>query len=1026
MRQRGLNAGAYLPIARYSGVRMDNVENHRIAAIKSAPPANTRGDMSSFSSISKFLNFRKFFANSISLLRSGGIRRRLLRWGLSLFGIALLLVVTAGYMYMVKQIRQDAAALQSELASVTSEQIRTFVRRKIDRFSDSADALALYSLGSKEQQLLLGLLVKNDSSFTDASIINAEGMEVVKVSDRKVYFPSDLTDQSKSIKFAKALKGDDYISQVYTSARAQPYVTLAIPLWGAAQNIVGVVSAEADLSFLWEAIGKTRFGSAGYAYLVDEHGNLIAHKDATLVLKRMDLQQVDGVRRFLRDPTHTDANPASEGKGLTGDPVLVTYAPVPELGWAVILEEPIDAALANVEILKRSALLFLVVGLVIGTVIIAWVSQKITTPIQQLGRDAATIGAGNLNYRADIRTGDEIEELATEFNKMTEALQNSHATLEQKVAQRTKEITALYEVTTTVNQSLAVKEISDAVIAKITEIFRFESTRVFLFNELDELELRATYSHSPEDLPRPRPHRRGEGVIGRVAQSGEPMVFDDINADGRYAELSTSNASLSAHLRFFAVFPIKTQSRVFGVVVFNARSPRKLTSDESRLLTSMSEQLAVAVEKAGLFHQAETRLQQLSVLNAIGAAVSQSLELEVVLKKALEKMIEALNFDACWIYMLDSSETELRLLAQQGLSDETAHSMERRTLTTGISGTIFKTGKPLVFDDINDGKYQRISRKNTVSALGFGGAAGFPIKAGEKTIGVLHLATRTPRRFASDELQLIESIAHEIGVAAENAQLFAQVNQKTAELGQMNHELEQANRAKSEFISAMSHELRTPLNVIMGNAELTGDGFFGEINPEQKRAMTQVRHHSQFLLKLVNDVLALSRLDAKKMSLELSSVDLNEIVTHAQGHIDQLNRQNRLQVDWDVERDLPTIVTDATKLEEIFQNLIGNAFKFTPQGRIELRVKNLRDLARVEFTIADTGIGIEEQDMERIFSAFEQIREAHTGDFNGVGLGLNIVKKYLDLMKGDIRVKSRVGEGSTFTFSLPHSVELHS
>ena len=177
-------------------------------------------------------------------------------WGLSLFGIALLVVVVAGYFYMARQIRQDAAALQSELASVTGEQIRTFVRRKIDRFSDNATALSLYQLGSKEQQLLLGLLVKNDSSFTHASIINSQGMEVVKVSDRKVYFPSDLTDQSKSPKFIKALKGEDYISPVYTSTRAQPYVTLAIPLWGAAQSVAGVVSAEADLSFLWEAIGK--------------------------------------------------------------------------------------------------------------------------------------------------------------------------------------------------------------------------------------------------------------------------------------------------------------------------------------------------------------------------------------------------------------------------------------------------------------------------------------------------------------------------------------------------------------------------------------------------------------------------------------------------------------------------------------------------------------------------------------------------------------------------------------------------
>jgi hypothetical protein len=136
-----------------------------------------------------------------------GIRRRLMLWGLSLFGIALLVLVGAGYSYMARQIRQDAAALQSELAIVTAEQIRTFVRRKIERFSDNANALSLYQLGSKEQQLLLGLLVKNDSSFTHASIIDSKGLEVVKVSDRRVYFPSDLSDQSKSSKFIKALTG---------------------------------------------------------------------------------------------------------------------------------------------------------------------------------------------------------------------------------------------------------------------------------------------------------------------------------------------------------------------------------------------------------------------------------------------------------------------------------------------------------------------------------------------------------------------------------------------------------------------------------------------------------------------------------------------------------------------------------------------------------------------------------------------------------------------------------------------------
>ncbi|HEX2928525.1 MAG TPA: GAF domain-containing protein, partial [Candidatus Binatia bacterium] len=840
---------------------------------------------------------------------------------------------------------------------------------------------------------------------------------------------SDLTHQSNSLKFLKAIKGEDYISAVHTSTRNQPYVTLAIPLWGAAQGIVGVVSAEADLSFLWEAIGKIHFGTGGYAYLVDERGNLIAHKDAALVLKRLNLNQVDGVKKFLRNPTRSDSTPANEGKGLANRPVLVTYAPVPELGWSVVLEEPLDVALANVEILKRSAVVFLVVGLFIGTVIIAWVSQKITKPIKQLRDGVATIGAGNLEHRADIKTGDEIEELAHEFNKMTDALQNSYTTLEQKVEQRTQEITALYEVTTAVNQSLSLEDISNAVIAKITEIFRFDTTRIFLFShETESLELRASFEVDPRYVTGKHTFKPGEGIIGRVVESGEPMVFEDIHNDPRYSALSRSKATRNAQLSFFAVFPIKTHSRVFGAILFNALSPRKLTSDETRLLTSMSEQLAVAIEKAGLFRQAETRAQQLSVLNTIGAAVGQSLNLEVILKQAIERMIETLYFDASWIYILDPSEEYLLLKAYKGLSADVARSMDRRRLSAGgVSGRILQTGERLVFEDLrNDEEYKKLSPSRKTASVGFVSSAGFPIKAKEKVIGVLHLANNAPRHFAPDELQLIESIALEIGVAAENARLFEQVNEKTAELAQMNQQLEEANRAKSEFIAAMSHELRTPLNVIMGNAELTGESFFGDINADQKRAMTQIQHHSRFLLKLVNDVLALSRLDAKKMSVELSTVNINEVVASAQSQIEQLNRRNRLQVSWEVEENLPPIVTDATKLQEIMQNLIGNAFKFTPRGRIDLRIRNVRDLDRIEFTVADTGIGIEPHDMDRIFSAFEQIHEAHTGDFNGVGLGLNIVKKYLELMNGDIRVESHPGEGSTFIFSLPRFAPLDS
>ena len=619
-------------------------------------------------------------------LRRGGIRRRLLMWGLSLFGIALTAVVMAGYSYNVRQIKRDAAELQVEIASVTADRIHAFVRHKIERFSDTAAAASLYPLGSKEQQLLAALLAKNDGSFTDVSIIDARGMEGLKVSDRRVYFPSDLSDQSKSAKFNNAIKGENYISRVYTSDKSQPYVTLAIPLWGSAQSIVGVVSAEADLSFLWEVIEKIHFGTAGYAYLIDEYGNLIAHKDPLLVLKKMNLRELDGVQKFLRNPTRSDPSPAHKGRGLMDRPVLSTYAPVPELGWAVILEEPLDAALANVETLKRYALVLLAIGLFVGAAVIAWVSSKMTGPIRELHEGAKIIGSGNLDYRVNIETGDEIEWLGQEFNKMAAELDVSYATLEQKVK-----------------------------------------------------------------------------------------------------------------------------------------------------------------DKTGELEKANSQLQQAN----------------------------------CSLLM--------------------------------------------------------------------------------------------------------------------------------------------ANKTKDEFLGVMSHELRTPLNVIMGYTGMMKDGMLGEVNPKQEEALQKVVNRSEDLLRMITEIMQATSIEAGAVKVESRDVNLvsflDDLRSSYELPLGQLNKD--LTFKWDYSPDIPTIRTDREKLKHTLQNLINNAVKFTDRGYVSISARYVPETKVVKFKVADTGIGIQEEMLPSIFEIFRQVDSSETRNHGGVGIGLYIVKKYTEILGGNIQVESEVGKGSVFSVTIP-------
>jgi signal transduction histidine kinase len=782
----------------------------------------------------------------------GGIRSRLMTWGLGLFGVAFALNTIAGSIYTRRQIGQSTAALQAEIAGLTARHIQTFIARKIERLDDLASSMALHRLGADEQRILAHLLVKKDSSFSEISLLNDQGRELFKISDRRVILNTDLEDLSDTAAYRSFIEGHTYISPVYTSDRAEPYFLLAVPLRSAPGKSAGGLIARTNLKFLWDVVSEKKFSRAGYVYLVNETGDLIAHQDSSLVLKHPNLTSLPKVAKFLGSRA-ADQVPGERGLGVNGAEVLSTYALVPDLGWAVVVEEPVDFALADIRKLQWFTEVILAVGLILGTLLIAFISNRITRPILELRQSAEIIGKGDLSHRVNVSSKDEIAELGAQFNQMAEALKSSRDTLEKKVELRTQEISALYDVTTTVNQSLAIETVLNDVIKKVTARFNFDTTRIFLFDsQFETLTLRAYYNTAHAPGIGVGPFRKGQSIVGRVAESGEPALFEDLQTDSRYLAWSKSRASHAAGFHFFAALPIKTKTKIFGAIACSGAEPRRLSSQEVRLLNSMCEHVAMAIEKANLFDE---------------------------------------------------------------------------------------------------------------------------------------------------------------------------VNKRSEELERKNQELEQALRVKSEFVAGMSHELRTPLNVIMGYAKMTEEGILGELNPEQKDAQQKISRHAEVLLKMVNNILSLSRAEAKELSLDMGKVYVEELLGQLKGQVESLNRNKSLEFGWHFEPGIPPLATDALKLEEILQNLVGNSIKFTPAGRVDIKVRDLAQQRRVEFTVSDTGIGIEENELERIFNAFEQGKDAHTGNLEGVGLGLSIVKKYLQLMRGEIRVTSCLGKGSTFTFTIPYSLE---
>jgi signal transduction histidine kinase len=247
--------------------------------------------------------------------------------------------------------------------------------------------------------------------------------------------------------------------------------------------------------------------------------------------------------------------------------------------------------------------------------------------------------------------------------------------------------------------------------------------------------------------------------------------------------------------------------------------------------------------------------------------------------------------------------------------------------------------------------------------------------------------------------------------------LAGNLNRMNDELGRLYRELEAASRHKSEFLANMSHELRTPLNAIIGFSEVLDDRMFGELNDKQAEYIRVILTSGRHLLSLINDILDLSKVEAGRMELELGTFNLRLALENALTLVRERATRHGLALDLTVDEALEDLVADERKLKQVLLNLLSNAVKFTPEGgRIDVRA--LPANGNIEVSISDTGVGIAPEDQEAIFEEFRQVGHA-ARKREGTGLGLALARKFVELHGGRLWVKSEVGRGSTFTFTLP-------
>jgi signal transduction histidine kinase len=599
------------------------------------------------------------------------------------------------------------------------------------------------------------------------------------------------------------------------------------------------------------------------------------------------------------------------------------------------------------------------------------------------------------------------------------AIENTR--LLNELRQSLEQQTATSEVLRVISSSPGELEpVFDAMLANATQLCDASYGTLWLHEGDGQIRAAAFYG----DLPEAFREQWGGGAVfrpsptvpaARAMLSRKLVQLVDLMKDQSYVDgdaLAVAAVQV-AGIRSIISVPMVKDDVAVGAMTIYRREVRPFTDKQIALVANFAAQAVIAIENTRLLNELRQSLQQQTATANVLKVISRStFDLQAVLDALVESAARLCDASNAFIYRRDGQT--YRLDSTFGFSPEYKEYMIERPIAPGretlVGRTTIESKVVHILDALNDPEY---TWREAQQRGGYRTMLGVPLMREGIPVGVLSLMRAEVKPFTDRQIELLTTFADQAVIAIENVRLFDEIQDKS-------RQLEIASQHKSQFLANMSHELRTPLNAILGYTELMADGIYGQLPEKTIDVLKRLESNGRHLLGLINDVLDLSKIEAGQLVLELSDYSLEDIAQTVRSTLEPLAADKKLAFKIEVAPKLPPGHGDGRRLAQVVINLVGNAIKFTDAG--EVVIKATATDGSFHLSVCDTGPGISAADQAKLFQEFQQADNAITRKKGGTGLGLAISKRIIEMHGGKIWVESRLGQGSTFAFTLPVTV----